>query len=153
MWSMRKQLHVAALLALSVGLFYLAFTIDRVDGKMFEHSSVVKLDANNFDEKVNDGKVHFIKFYAPWCGHCKKLAPTWSELADELKYNKNVSIGQVDCTQAQNLCKKLEITGYPTLKSFYSGEAQAQFRGGRSLDALKEYVERALQELTMETTA
>lgn len=52
MWSMRKQLHVAALLALSVGLFYLAFTIDRVDGKMFEHSSVVKLDANNFDEKV-----------------------------------------------------------------------------------------------------
>ena len=73
--------------------------------------------------------MHFIKFYAPWCGHCKKLAPTWSELADELKHNQNVSIGQVDCTQAHNLCKKLEITGYPTLKSFYSGEAQAQFRG------------------------
>ena len=73
--------------------------------------------------------MHFIKFYAPWCGHCKKLAPTWSELADELKHNKSISIGQVDCTQAQSLCKKLEITGYPTLKSFYSGEAQAQFRG------------------------
>ena len=55
MWSTRKQLHVAALLALSVGLLYLAFTIDRVDGKMFEHSNVVKLDANNFDEKVGHG--------------------------------------------------------------------------------------------------
>ena len=79
--------------------------------------------------QVNDGKVHFIKFYAPWCGHCKKLAPVWSELADELKHNKQVSIGQVDCTQAQDLCKKLEVTGYPTLKSFHAGESHAQFRG------------------------
>ncbi len=79
--------------------------------------------------QVNDGKVHFIKFYAPWCGHCKKLAPTWSELADELKHNKQVSIGQVDCTQAQDLCKKLEISGYPTLKTIYAGQPGAQFRG------------------------
>ena len=79
--------------------------------------------------QVNDGRVHFIKFYAPWCGHCKKLAPTWSELADELKHNEQVSIGQVDCTQAQDLCKKLEVTGYPTLKSFYNGDSHAQFRG------------------------
>ena len=89
---------------------------------------------NLFHYQVNDGKVHFIKFYAPWCGHCKKLAPVWSELADELKHNKQVSIGQVDCTQAQDLCKKLEVTGYPTLKSFHAGESHAQFRG-KSLSA------------------
>ncbi len=83
----------------------------------------------SFYYQVNDGRVHFIKFYAPWCGHCKKLAPVWSELADELKHNKQVSIGQVDCTQAQDLCKKLEVTGYPTLKSFHGGESHAQFRG------------------------
>lgn len=88
--------------------------------------------------QVNDGRVHFIKFYAPWCGHCKKLAPAWSELADELKHNKQVSIGQVDCTQAQDLCKKLEVTGYPTLKSFHAGESHAQFRGeGHSASCLK----------------
>ncbi|CAL5227416.1 g10376 [Coccomyxa viridis] len=152
-WSLQKQMKVAGLLTLSIALFYLAFTIDRVDGKVFEHTNVVQLDATSFDEKVNDGKVHFVKFYAPWCGHCKKLAPVWSELADELKHNKQVSIGQVDCTQAQDLCKKLEVTGYPTLKSFHAGESHAQFRGGRSLEALKEYVERAVQELTAETTA
>ena len=51
--SIQKQVKVAGLLALSIALFVLAFTIDRVDGKVFEHSNVLKLDAKNFDEKVS----------------------------------------------------------------------------------------------------
>lgn len=53
MMSIQKQVKVAGLLALSIALFVLAFTIDRVDGKVFEHSNVLKLDAKNFDEKVS----------------------------------------------------------------------------------------------------
>ena len=53
-------------------------------------SEAVTLDASNFHTLVNDGTKNiahkgngwFVKFYAPWCGHCKKLAPTWDELAD-----------------------------------------------------------------------
>jgi hypothetical protein len=51
-WSVQKQVKVAVLLALSVALFYGAFTIDGVLAKVFEHSNVLKLDASNFDEKV-----------------------------------------------------------------------------------------------------
>ena len=53
-WSVQKQVKVAGLLTLSIALFYLAFTIDRVDGKVFEHTNVVQLDANSFDDKVGD---------------------------------------------------------------------------------------------------
>ena len=53
-WSVQKRIKVVGLLALSAALFYLAFTIDRVEGKVFEHTNVVKLDASNFDDKVRD---------------------------------------------------------------------------------------------------
>ena len=38
---------------------------------------------------------HFVKFYAPWCGHCKRLAPVWQELADNLKSNEKITIAKV----------------------------------------------------------
>ena len=60
-WSVQKQVKVAGLLILSATLFYLAFTIDRVDGKVFEHTNVVQLDATTFDEKVGDHRSSYIR--------------------------------------------------------------------------------------------
>ena len=65
--------------------------------------------------KVHPGKPWFIKFFAPWCGHCKKLTPTWQELHE--KYGNEVNIAKVDCTSedSQLLCAQFGIRGYPTL--------------------------------------
>lgn len=80
------------------------------------------LTQTNFETTVFDGgaKNWFIKFYAPWCGHCKKLAPTWTEFA--IKHSDIVNVGEVDCTVEESLCDYYNIKGFPTLLLFLSDD-------------------------------
>lgn len=65
--------------------------------------SVQKLTEENFTAIVFEDPHNaneagwFVKFFAPWCGHCKKLAPTWEEFG--AKYSHMVNVGEVDCTE------------------------------------------------------
>mmetsp|Transcript_10708 Transcript_10708/g.10587 ORF Transcript_10708/g.10587 Transcript_10708/m.10587 type:complete len:92 (+) Transcript_10708:21-296(+) len=70
------------------------------------HNSTVLTEEDFMDGTVMDANgtvngVWFIKFYAPWCGHCKRLKPTWEELANEA-YGTGVNIGSLDCTENRN---------------------------------------------------
>jgi thiol-disulfide isomerase/thioredoxin len=57
------------------------------------------LVGKNFDKVVREsGNDVFIKFYAPWCGHCKELAPKWESLADDLASVPNLVIAEFDAT-------------------------------------------------------
>ena len=58
-----------------------------------------------------------IKFYAPWCGHCKKLAPDWNKLTDAFSGSKTAGVYDVDCTaDGKPLCEANGVQGFPTLK-------------------------------------
>ncbi len=70
------------------------------------------------------------------CGHCNRLAPTWDELASELKGKVNVA--NVDCTAHGDLCKKFEVKGYPTLLHFNGGKYY-KFKGARDLETLAKF--------------
>lgn len=68
----------------------------------FSDKDVVVLDEASFNEKVLKSKdIWLVEFYAPWCGHCKKLEPEWNEAASKLK--GTVKLGKVDATVETNL--------------------------------------------------
>ena len=97
------------------------------------------LVGKNFKQEVIDsGKDVFIKFYAPWCGHCKKMAPTWEKLAAELVNVPGLVIGNFDATA--NEAAGVAVSGYPTLK-LYVGGKPIDFKGGnRELEDFKKFL-------------
>jgi len=105
-----------------------------------KRGGVVHLTDSNFASYTAKGN-HFIKFYAPWCGHCKKLAPVWSELADSFAGNIRVSIDMIDCQRNAETCQKYDVRGYPTLLWFSGGKRMGQFQSHRTLENLQSFVE------------
>eukprot|EP00475_Leptophrys_vorax_P045138 TRINITY_DN9288_c0_g4_i1.p1 TRINITY_DN9288_c0_g4~~TRINITY_DN9288_c0_g4_i1.p1 ORF type:complete len:166 (-),score=6.95 TRINITY_DN9288_c0_g4_i1:241-738(-) len=107
-------------------------------------SDVIELTAANFSDYVGGsaaagGASVLVKFFAPWCGHCKRLAPSWEELAGSAP--REVVVAHVDCTEHKALCEDQEIRGYPTLKVFVNGKYREQYQGARDLPSLKSFVE------------
>lgn len=75
------------------------------------------LDESNFSEALFLQNELLVEFYAPWCGHCQKLAPEYSKAAKRLMQNDPpIRIAKVDATANKNLAEKYDISGYPTLK-------------------------------------
>ncbi|CAG8596308.1 7601_t:CDS:10 [Ambispora leptoticha] len=104
-----------------------------------QDGKVVVLGAANWD-LTNDSGPWFIDFFAPWCPHCKNLAPIWEELAPKL-INK-VNFGSVDCTVEGDLCSKYEVRGYPSLKLFMYDDI-IEYKGARKLPELLAFAEKA----------
>ncbi|KAI0823472.1 protein disulfide isomerase [Trametes gibbosa] len=106
-------------------------------------SNVLELVPENFDEHIGKGKPALVEFFAPWCGHCKNLAPTYEQLADAFAHAKDkVIIAKVDADGAgKPLGQKYGVTGFPTLKWFGpDGGEPEKYEGGRDLDALANFI-------------
>ncbi|XP_058077566.1 protein disulfide-isomerase like 2-1 [Magnolia sinica] len=102
---------------------------------------VVVLTEENFEKEVGQDRGALVEFYAPWCGHCKKLAPEYEKLGASFKKAKSVLIGKVDCDDQKNLCSKYGVSGYPTIKWFPKGSLEPKkYEGARTAEALTEYV-------------
>lgn len=101
--------------------------------------TVNELTEDTFEKQISSG-YHFVKFYAPWCGHCQKLAPTWDELANSLRNDDAVSISRIDCTQHRSVCGQFDIKGYPTLLWIEDGKKVDKYTGQRTHEELKAYV-------------
>lgn len=105
-------------------------------------SSVTVLTPDNFDKIALDASKNvLVEFYAPWCGHCKKLAPTWDALADIYKTEGDLVIAKVDADAHKDLGGRFGVSGFPTIKYFPKGDKSGlEFDGGRELKDLVQWV-------------
>ncbi|KAI1005746.1 Protein disulfide-isomerase [Podosphaera aphanis] len=105
-------------------------------------SAVISLVPDNIDNFTLSGKPAFVEFYAPWCGHCKALAPVWEQLAQDFAFDKGkIFIAKVDADAEKSLGKRFGVQGFPTLKYFDGkNKVPEDYTGGRDLESLSEFI-------------
>eukprot|EP00762_Andalucia_godoyi_P002022 ANDGO_02605.mRNA.1 Protein disulfide-isomerase 2 len=86
--------------------------------RSLEYGQVYELTDSDFAQKTASGE-WLIEFFAPWCGHCKSLAPKFKAAAEE---SRAAYFGSVDCTVEKAVCSQFNIRGYPTIKYFRDGD-------------------------------
>jgi len=115
-------------------------------------SDVIDLTSSNFDSIVTSEALILVEFFAPWCGHCKALAPHYEEAATALK-EKNIPLAKVDCVDQSELCQQHGVQGYPTVKVFRHGSPM-DYPGPRKADGIISYmIKQSLPAVTAVTEA
>ncbi|KAF9561849.1 protein disulfide isomerase (PDI) protein [Mortierella alpina] len=117
-----------------------------------KNGAVTHLTPHNFQSEVMDSDhVVMVEFYAPWCGHCKNLAPHYKAAAENLR--GIAKLGAIDCDEDMNkaLCSQYGIKGFPTIKVFppsKTGKKGVKFpqdyQGERSAAAIAKHVVKML---------
>ncbi|CAG8949639.1 hypothetical protein HYFRA_00007873 [Hymenoscyphus fraxineus] len=136
--------------AKSIGKFVDDFVAGKVEPSIksepipaTQDGPVAIIVAHNYDTIVmDDAKDVLVEFYAPWCGHCKALAPKYDILGNLYKdagLDTKVTIAKVDAT-ANDVPE--EIQGFPTIMLFKSGDKKkpVTYSGSRSIEDLIKFV-------------
>lgn len=107
---------------------------------------MLTLDHSNFTDTVSKHKFIVVEFYAPWCGHCKKLAPEYEKAASVLSsYEPPIVLAKVDASEEVNkeIASEQDIKGFPTLKIFRDGgKAVQEYKGPRDADGIVAYLKK-----------
>ncbi|KAL9652998.1 hypothetical protein ABK040_015513 [Willaertia magna] len=133
---MNKFLTLALLAIFAVALVF----ADSPEGSM---EGIIDITSANVDSVLDGTKGTIVEFYAPWCGHCKNLAPEYAKLGQTLSKAKStvVQAAKVNCDEHRDVCQKYSVSGYPTLKWFPKGSTvPEEYNSGRTVEALVDFI-------------
>jgi len=105
------------------------------------NAKVVDLTSDNFDSIIDGSKGAFVEFFAPWCGHCKNLAPEYEIVGESFDKEPSVIIAKVDADAHKELGSRFDVHGFPTLKWFPKGSKTPEaYESGRSADDIINFI-------------
>lgn len=114
-----------------------------------EDSHVLVLTDATIDGAISDNENIIIEFYAPWCGHCKRLAPEYEKAANLLKEKGSKGVlAKVDATVEKKAGAAWEVKGYPTILFFQNGQKVEKYAGERKAESIVDYLMQKAGELT-----
>merc|ERR1712024_96563 len=130
-----------------------AFVTAFLEGKLKQHllseeipedwdaKPVKVLVGKNFEQVALDAEKNvLVEFYAPWCGHCKQLAPIWDKLGEKFAESADIVIAKMDSTG--NELEDIKIQGFPTIKLFKKGDNKVvDYNGERPLEGFAKFLE------------
>lgn len=109
-------------------------------------SAVLTLDASNFTDTIAKHPFIVVEFYAPWCGHCKRLEPEYEKAATILNnHDPPIVLAKIDANDAANkeIASLYEVRGFPTLKILKNeGKSIQDFKGPRDANGIVEYLKK-----------
>lgn len=109
----------------------------------FAAENVAVLTPDNFDAFIKAQPLTIVEFYAPWCGHCKSLAPEWAAAGAKTRMlEPAVPLAKVDADQHQELASRFDVSGYPTIKIFKDGQP-SEYEGPRDAKGIVKFVRQA----------
>ncbi|KAK9266218.1 hypothetical protein L1049_012422 [Liquidambar formosana] len=121
-------------------------SIRAAEGESDSGEYVVTLDHSNFSDTVSKHNFIVVEFYAPWCGHCKNLAPEYEKAASILSsHDPPIILAKVNANDEANkeLASEFEIRGFPTLKILRNGGKNVQdYKGPREADGIVAYLKK-----------
>lgn len=83
------------------------------------HATVMTTE--DFDAQMSQEKGEaLIEFWAPWCVHCKRIAPAMEQVARQ--YADRLTIGTVNIDEEPELARRFGVEVIPTLMMMRGGQ-------------------------------
>jgi len=99
-----------------------------------EHA--ISLTPQTFDEQIATSDDWLLEFYAPWCGHCQRLAPVYEDVAERM--TDGIKVAKINCDAHKGLCARFSVKGFPTLMMLHKNQLHP-YKGARTFQALTDF--------------